>query len=540
MENRLAEAFANHEFVVTCEFIPGRGANEDAQIKLMEQAKELSKNPRIHAFSITDNPSGNPALLADKFGEDIKDLGVTPLVHFTCKDRSRNQIESQLDALEREGIENLLCMTGDYPISGYEGVSKPVFDLDSVTLLQMVNSMNQGLPFENRGKVTYQKPTHFYAGAVVNPFKWTEAETITQYSKLYKKCVVGAKFFISQIGFDARKMQELLMVMKDDGYGDIPVIANIFVLTATTGRLMHAGNFAGCYVSDDMIKVLDEEKQAPDKGKQARLDRAAKMIAIAKGLGYAGVHIGGIGINAETVSYVLEKSDEYSPNWQDYVHELNYPEPNCFYLYKEDPETGLNIHERTPLAPARRDKEVQHVYALSRFVHKLLFVPGKKLFPMMQSFMWWREKKKGVKRHHTIEHTAKAFLYGCMDCGDCGLPSTTYICPMTQCPKCQRNGPCGGSHDGWCEVYPNERLCIWYRAYHRYRKYGEEYKLRGYIVPPNDWSMEGGSAWAGYFLARDNISRRTYLNPDMMVESPEPYEKMLREQGKLDEAKKDK
>ena len=68
MENRLAEAFKNKQFVVTYEFIPGRGANEDAQVHLIDEAKELSSNERVQAFSITDNPSGNPALLADQFG----------------------------------------------------------------------------------------------------------------------------------------------------------------------------------------------------------------------------------------------------------------------------------------------------------------------------------------------------------------------------------------------------------------------------------------------------------------------------------------
>jgi len=527
MENRLAEAFKNHEFVVTCEFIPGRGATEDAQAKLIEEAKELSSNKRIQAFSITDNPSGNPALLADKFGEEILNLGVTPLVHFTCKDRNRSQMESQLDALERTGIQNLLCMSGDYPVSGWEGRAKRVFDLDAVQLLMMVNAMNEGLPYPARGGVAHQKPTHFFPGAVANPFKWTEAETITQYNKLHKKCVAGARFIISQVGYDSRKMQELLMVMKDQGHGDIPVIANIFILSAGVGRSMNAGNFPGCYVSDEFLSVLNKEKQAADKGREARIIRGAKMIAIARGLGYAGVHIGGIGVTPDVVSYVLEKADELQDNWEEWAKEISYGEPDAFYLYKYDPETGLNKHERSELAPARTDKAVQSKNGLSRLFHKMVFVPGEKMFPFMQWYMYNREKKKGPHRKHTIEHTGKSFLFGCMDCGDCGLINTSYVCPMVQCPKCQRNGPCGGSHDGWCEVYPGERLCIWYKAYHRYRKHGEEYKMAGYIVPPNNWDLFGGSAWAGYYLCRDNISNRIYLDDSLRCETPSMYKKQV-------------
>ena len=527
VENRLTQALDNGEFVVTYELIPGRGANEDVQQKFIEEAREVGENPRIHAISITDNPSGNPALLPDRFAEDLLAMGITPLVHFTCKDRSRNQIESQLYALERSGIQNLLCMTGDYPVSGWEGRSRPDFDLDAVQLVQMARFMNQGVPVQTRKGVDHLKKTHFVPGAVTSPFKWTEAETITQYNKLYKKCVSGAAFIISQIGFDARKMQELIQVMREDGFGHIPVIANIFVLPYGVGKAMAAGKFPGCYVSDAMLEVLKNESQAADKGKAARLERAAKTIAIARGFGYRGVHIGGIGLTPDVANQILDRADEIQDNWEAYAREMNYGMPNCFYLYEQDPVTGLNSNVRAQLAPARRDRAVQSKYGLSRFVHKIMFTPDKKLFPFVQRFMYNKEQKKGLHRHHGIEHTGKAFLFNCMDCGDCGLASTTYICPMTQCPKCQRNGPCGGSHNGWCEVYPNERLCIHYRAYHRYRKYGEEWKLRGYLVPPNNWDLYGGSPWAAYYLGRDNISRRIYLDERLRHETPDPYWKMV-------------
>ena len=530
MENRIAEALNNGEFLVTYELIPGRGAVEDSQAHFIEEAKEVGENKRIHGISITDNPSGNPALLADKFGTEILELGITPLVHFTCKDRSRNQIESQLSALERTGIQNILCMTGDYPISGWEGTSKPNFDLDSVQLIQMAKAMNDGFSWTARGKLVQMKQTHFFCGAVVNPFKWTEGEAIPQYAKLYKKCVAGADFFISQIGFDARKMQELIQVMREDGFGHIPVIANIFVLPYGVGKSMAAGNFPGCYVSPAMLAVLAEEAKAADKGKQARFIRAAKMIAIAKGLGYRGVHIGGIGLTPQVAADILDMAEGYEATWEDCARELNYGEPGCFYLYEQDPVTLLNSNVRTKLSPAKKDGGVQKTYKLARVFHKFMFVPEKNAFPYVQKWMYKKEQKHGIHRHHPIEHTGKSFLFGCMDCGDCGLPSTTYICPMTQCVKCQRNGPCGGSHDGWCEVFPNERYCIWYRAYHRYHRYGEEWKLRGYIAPPNNWDLFGGSPWQAYFLGNDNIQRRKYLDMRLMDETPVKYSVKLKQQ----------
>jgi hypothetical protein len=86
-------------FSVTWELVPGRGAREKAQENALAAAAQAAKGGRIHALTITDNPGGNPAILADYLGSEILRLGIEPLVHFTCKDRNRNQIESELYAL---------------------------------------------------------------------------------------------------------------------------------------------------------------------------------------------------------------------------------------------------------------------------------------------------------------------------------------------------------------------------------------------------------------------------------------------------------
>lgn len=69
---------------------------------------------------------GRPALSASFLGAEILALGIEPLVHFTCKDKNRNQIESELYALDRAGVQNLLVMSGDYPTGGFKGQAKPV------------------------------------------------------------------------------------------------------------------------------------------------------------------------------------------------------------------------------------------------------------------------------------------------------------------------------------------------------------------------------------------------------------------------------
>jgi methylenetetrahydrofolate reductase (NADPH) len=123
-------------FSITWELVPGRGAFEKAQEGLIESAAQAAFRGRVHALTITDNPGGNPALSAEMLGAEIRRLGIEPLVHVTCKDKNRNELESLLYGLERARVHNLLVMTGDFPKAGYRGTPKPVFDLDPITLLE--------------------------------------------------------------------------------------------------------------------------------------------------------------------------------------------------------------------------------------------------------------------------------------------------------------------------------------------------------------------------------------------------------------------
>lgn len=100
---------------------------------------------------------------------------------------------------------------------------------------------------------------------------------------------------------------------------------------------------------------------------------------------------------------------------------------------------------------------------------------------------------------------AKVPMFNCHDCGDCSLPEIAYVCPESICAKNQRNGPCGGTRDGLCEVYDTE--CIWSQAYERLKAYGEEESMLDGPVAVKDNSLEGTSAWANTFLGRDHLAR---------------------------------
>ena len=87
---------------------------------------------------------------------------------------------------------------------------------------------------------------------------------------------------------------------------------------------------------------------------------------------------------------------------------------------------------------------------------------------------------------------------------DCSLPDIAFLCPESSCAKNQRNGPCGGTRDGKCEVHDFE--CIWARAYDRLKYEGDEMGLLDHSPVIQDQALRGTSAWGNTFLQRDHHS----------------------------------
>ncbi|MBN1643772.1 MAG: methylenetetrahydrofolate reductase C-terminal domain-containing protein [Dehalococcoidales bacterium] len=509
--NTFKEAVLNPDvFCVTWEQTPGKGALEAQQNEALENARKAAGSNKIHAISVTDNPSGIPSMSSEMLCAEIKRLGVEPLAHFALRDKNRNECESLLYGLAAASVSNLLVLTGDYPSNtGFKGTARPVFDLDSVNGLQLVETMNGGMEYETAGKKSVLKPTDFFAGAAISPFKQTEPELMGQYYKLKKKIEAGAKFIITQVGYDARKLHELIQWLKLNGY-KTPALANIYLLPYGAARVMNANRVPGCVVTDKLLAKLDEERTVPDKGKQARLDRAARMYAIARGLGYKGVHVGGNSTTYEMIEYIIGKGEELSPKWQELTAEFDFPQKNGFYLYQKDEKTGLNSEK---LAARNAKASNPPIYNFSRLAHATLFNPNSIVFKALKPLAKRIDAGPKMKSvFGTIEHFKKVVLFDCQNCGDCALFDVAFLCPMSQCPKNQRNGPCGGSYEGWCEVYPNKK-CVWVEAYRRLKKYKKEDSIGEYIVPPCDWELNHTSSWLNFYLGRDHTSKRLGIKP---------------------------
>jgi methylenetetrahydrofolate reductase (NADPH) len=503
VRNRFKEVLTRQDrFIYTVELVPGRGSRGKSQDQVLLFAEQAARGGLVNALSITDNPGGHPTLAPDVIGEEICRLGIDPIVHFTCKDKNRNQIESILYALDRIGVHNLLVMTGDFPLYGFQGKAKPVYDLDSVQLLRLITRMNQGLDIDDRapGGGVGGPPTHTVKGCAVSPFKQMESETFLQYFKLGKKIREGADFIITQVGFDARKFDELLRFMRGSGM-NVPVLGNVYVLNLPVAKVMNGKGVPGCVVTDKLYQAYMEESRASDRGRAASLNRAAKQVAMLRGIGYDGVHIGGPHLRYEDVEWVIAKSLDLSDSWESLVSEFDFPQPGGFYLYEKDRLTGLN-RDVFSSGAALAGKSVP--YGIMRLFHHIAFAPGAPLYGALCAFFHAIAGTHVEPPLTELEYWIKFVTSRCRRCGDCTLGEMAFLCPQSQCPKFLFNGQCGGSVEGWCEVFPGTRRCIFVRAYGRLKAYGEERSLGGEYIRPRNWALDQTSSWANYFLGRDH------------------------------------
>jgi len=505
------EMLASSRFGYGAEVVTTRGLEPvDPPGNLAAFARDLLADPRIGWISITDNPGGGPMLPPDWLAGLVADRRGRVVLHLTCKDMNRNGLESAAWRYASEGFENILAISGDYPTGGFGSRAEPVFDLDSVGVITLLRSMNAGLSVLGRsGKPETLPKTNFFIGCVVSPFKRHERELMPQFFKLVRKIAAGAQWVIPQLGYDMRKFHEVKLFFEARGI-TVPIVGNVYLLSKGVAKLFHSGKLAGCVVSDKLLETVEKYAAGADKGKKFCRELAAKQLAVFKGLGFAAGYLGGIH-KAEGFFPIIDLAVSYgADDWREFIREIQYSQPDEFFLFEHDLQTGLSEPGRISrayldsLLRPPKSKEVTLNYRLSRLVHKVAFTRDKALYPLLKRIFTRWDKKPGFfsRTAYRLERVSKLAMYGCQDCGDCSLPDCAYLCPKKYCSKCGRNGPCGGSASGRCEL--DDKECFWARIYERLKRYGESETMLDRPVTIYNATLKDTSSWANTFLDRDH------------------------------------
>jgi methylenetetrahydrofolate reductase (NADPH) len=259
-----------------------------------------------------------------------------------------------------------------------------------------------------------------------------------------------------------------------------------------------------------LLAECRRQAEKPDEGHAFFLELAAKQVAICRGLGYRGAYLGNIE-EVKDAARIVELARSYGPDdWKQFAREIRYSRPGEFYYFAEDPKTSLadparvNPAYEASLQKRRATKNVTLSYRVSRCIHANAFTPGSTLFRLAR-WLYARasDTEQGPWCLRRIEKSSKELMFECRECGDCWLPDIAYLCPESQCAKNQRNGPCGGTREGRCEVV--EKECIWARAYDRLKHYGEEQAMLAHAPLLQNNALRETSSWANTFLGRDHF-----------------------------------
>ncbi|MFH1155103.1 MAG: methylenetetrahydrofolate reductase C-terminal domain-containing protein [Pseudomonadota bacterium] len=480
-------------FVVTLELVPGRESIGRSIDTITGIARDAFSDGRVSAVSITDNPGGNPSLSPDVLGYEIFKTGLDVIVHFTCRDMNRAGMESRALQLARMGMKTILALTGDYSGRGFGGQGAPVFDFDSVILTAMLRHLSERL-------LASGDPDGFFTGCAVSPFKTTRAECRAQYAKLGLKLEAGASFVITQLGYDVHKYQELMAHRQETGI-QAPVLGSVYLLSPRAARAMNRGRVPGAHVPDSLYQSVVREWQQPREGLKLSIDRTAKLGVILKGFGYSGIHIGGVHRSFKTVGAILDRMDALNRPWQEYLDEFGPRDTACFYLY---PASGEKAQPELPEpGPGLRETLTDHCpYRVLKTAHDLMFNKASPAAPLFRQVAKAMDTRAWILKL-LLEDPVKQLFLSCRSCGDCAIQHVAFQCPESGCPKHTRNGACGGSSNGYCEVNI-DRLCIWVRAFRRLQRCGEEGSLCKEYVPPRLWELNRTSSWINFHLGRDH------------------------------------
>ncbi len=281
---KLTDRFNNGEFVVTAEVGPVKGINID---HLLTEAKEYLSD--ISAVNVTDNQSSVMRMGSLPVCVAMKQQGLTPILQLTCRDRNRIALQSELLGAAMLGIDNILCLTGDHTKMGDHPGAKPVFDLDSVSLLHTVSQLEKGVDLA--GNALVGEPPKFAKGAVVSP---CSDSVDAQLAKMERKVMAGAEYFQTQAVFESEKFISFMEKAKQ--FGKPVQLGVIIPKSAGMAKFMNK-NVAGVHVPDDMIAELAADKEKAKLGITG-VEIAARIIKECRPY-CQGVHIMALGWEAK-------------------------------------------------------------------------------------------------------------------------------------------------------------------------------------------------------------------------------------------------
>jgi len=266
--SQLQQQLEAGKFVVTGEIGPPKGINIEPAL---HEAEEYLKG-NVVAVNVTDIQTAVMRLGSMAACHLLIDRGIEPVFQLVCRDRNRLALQSDLLSAAALGIENVLALTGDHVVMGDHQQAKPVYDLDSVSLLEAMSKLESGtdLGLDMKGQPNkLDGAPKFFKGCCTTPCSPTpEAQVI----KLEMKVRCGAQFVQTQAVYDPAAFEKF---MKQIEHVKVPVLVGIVLLKSAGMAKYMNRSVPGVQVPDHIIQKLTDA---------AKEDRAKVSVEIAAGL----------------------------------------------------------------------------------------------------------------------------------------------------------------------------------------------------------------------------------------------------------------
>ncbi|MFC1569733.1 methylenetetrahydrofolate reductase [bacterium] len=278
MVKTFKDKIKSNQFIVCGELGPPQSCNGDVIRK-----KSVHFKNNVDVVNITDNQTAIVRLSSIASAKILMEENIEPIIQMTCRDRNRIAIQSDLLGAAALGINNVLCLTGDYQKFGNHPEARGVFDLDSIQLIATVARLNEGALLS--GDTMKTKPD-FCIGAAANPF----AEPFEmRLIRLYKKIQAGAHFIQTQPIFDLELFSKWMDKVRELELSDkTAILAGVMPVKSVNALLHMQKEVPGVRINEAYISRM---KNATDP-KEEGIKIAVEIIHAIKSIsGIRGVHL---------------------------------------------------------------------------------------------------------------------------------------------------------------------------------------------------------------------------------------------------------
>ena len=291
-KSNLAKKLSDKKFVVSVELLPPKGCDPS---KVLGAAKKL-KDAGVDNSNIPDGPRASARMSSMSIaGLFLREVGIEPIIHYTCRDRNLLGMQSDILGAEAAGIKNILAVTGDPPKLGNYPDATAVYDIDAIGLVKMINNLNHGLDVAGN---PIGKPASIHIGVGVNP----GAINIEEEERRFRQKVeAGAEFVLTQPIFEDELFLNFLERNKDF---KIPILVGILPLASHKSAEFLHNEVPGMSIPGNIrerMKKAEASNKAKETGIEIAREAFLKMKDAADGV-YIMAPVGG----ADTALKVLK------------------------------------------------------------------------------------------------------------------------------------------------------------------------------------------------------------------------------------------